>query len=484
MFAASAISSIITNKKYAVRCTKGVKMTAIYILLALCLIVGLSAVALGVYALKKQGLEKRSELNQEMLRKENYLLLTAVEERVENAVRMNNSMLVGSLNAQNDNSKQLQNQFTQFMISMDEKLGRLKDETTRNLNDVKISTASSLKEVRDDNARNLAEIKRDNAEKLERVRSDNEKQLERMRETVDEKLSSTLEQRFNQSFKIVNDRLEEINRTFGELQNLQTGVRDLNNIFKNVKARGTWGEVALDSLLSQILVAGQYEKQVRLTKSSNDAVDFAVKMPGKDDGEVWLPIDVKFPIEDYERLMTASQNADVAGVETASKALAQRIKQEAMSIRDKYIKPPKTTDFAIMYVPTEGLFAELIKRDGLTEALQRDYRIVLCGPTTIAALLNSLQMGFRSVAVEKQSAEIGKLLQSFIKDFGKFSGLLQQTGVKLQQVQDTITKAGKRTEMIQKKLDKVRTFASDEQLEEDVIELLVSASDAYEVIFD
>ena len=196
-------------------------MTAIYILLALCLIVGLSAVALGVYALKKQELEKRSELNQEMLRKENYLLLTAVEERVENAVRMNNSMLVGSLNAQNDNSKQLQNQFTQFMISMDEKLGRLKDETTRNLNDVKIATASSLKEVRDDNARNLAEIKRDNADKLERVRSDNEKQLEKMRETVDEKLSSTLEQRFNQSFKIVNDRLEEINRTFGELQNLQ-----------------------------------------------------------------------------------------------------------------------------------------------------------------------------------------------------------------------------------------------------------------------
>jgi DNA recombination protein RmuC len=486
MFAASAISSInkFTNKKYAVRCTKGVKMTAIYILLALCLIVGLSAVALGVYALKKQGLEKRSELNQEMLREENYRLLTAVDERVENTVRMNNSMLVGSLNAQNDNSKQLQNQFTQFMISMDEKLGRLKDETTRNLNDVKISTASSLKEVRDDNARNLAEIKRDNAEKLERVRSDNEKQLERMRETVDEKLSSTLEQRFNQSFKIVNDRLEEINRTFGELQNLQTGVRDLNNIFKNVKARGTWGEVALDSLLSQILVAGQYEKQVRLTKSSNDAVDFAVKMPGKDDGEVWLPIDVKFPIEDYERLMTASQNADVAGVETASKALAQRIKQEAMSIRDKYIKPPKTTDFAIMYVPTEGLFAELIKRDGLTEALQRDYRIVLCGPTTIAALLNSLQMGFRSVAVEKQSAEIGKLLQSFIKDFGKFSGLLQQTGVKLQQVQDTITKAGKRTEMIQKKLDKVRTFASDEQLEADDIELLEGASDDYAVNFD
>ena len=207
-------------------------------------------------------------------------------------------------------------------------------------------------------------------------------------------------------------------------------------------------------------------------------------MPGKDDGEVWLPIDVKFPIEDYERLMTASQNADVAGVETASKALAQRIKQEAMSIRDKYIKPPKTTDFAIMYVPTEGLFAELIKRDGLTEALQRDYRIVLCGPTTIAALLNSLQMGFRSVAVEKQSAEIGKLLQSFIKDFGKFSGLLQQTGVKLQQVQDTITKAGKRTEMIQKKLDKVRTFASDEQLEADDIELLEGASDDYAVNFD
>ncbi|MCM1306866.1 MAG: DNA recombination protein RmuC [Bacteroides sp.] len=435
-------------------------MTGVYVLLSLCLVVGIAAVGVGVFVLKKLAETKKSDLTAENIREENYRLIEAVDQ----TVRMNNSMLVGPLNVQNDNNKQLQNQFNTFMISTDNKLNALREDLARSLNDVKNSTANSLKEVRDDNARNLAEIKKDNAEKLERVRSDNEKQLEKMRETVDEKLSSTLDQRFNQSFKIVNDRLEEINRTFGELQNLQTGVRDLNNIFKNVKTRGTWGEVALDSLLSQILVQSQYEKQVRLTRGSEDAVDFAIKMPGKGDGEVLLPIDAKFPMEDYERLVAASQNADANEAERAGKALAARIKQEAMSIRDKYVKPPKTTDFAIMYLPTEGLFAEIVKRDGLMETLQNHYRVVVCGPTTLAALLNSLQMGFKSVAIEKRSTEIGKLLNSFIGDFGKFSKLLQQTGDKLQNVQNTLANAEKRTELIQKKLDKVRTFAGDELL--------------------
>lgn len=436
-------------------------MTGVYVLLVLCLIVSAVAVCVGVYAIKKLMDTKKSELTVENLREENYRLVDAVDK----SVAMNNSMLVGSLNAQNEYSKQLQNQFNTFMVSTDNKLNVLRDDLARSLNEVKNSTAGSLKEVRDDNARSLAEIKKDNAEKLERVRIDNERQLEKMRETVDEKLSSTLEQRFNQSFKIVNDRLEEINRAFGELQNLQTGVRDLNNIFKNVKTRGTWGEVALDSLLSQILVSSQYEKQVRITRGSDDAVDFAIKMPGKGDGEVLLPIDAKFPIEDYERLAAASQGADAAEVERAGKTLATRIKQEAMSIRDKYIKPPRTTDFAIMYLPTEGLFAEIVKRDGLMEALQTQYRVVVCGPTTLAALLNSLQIGFKSVAIEKRSTEIEKLLNSFIGDFGKFSKLLQQTGDKLQSVQKTLSNAEKRTVHIQKKLDKVRTFAGDDLID-------------------
>lgn len=447
-------------------------MTAIYILLALCLAVGIAAIVIGVYALKKFGSAKRSELDINTLRDENYRLLNEVDK----SIGMNNSMLVGSLSAQNENSKILQDQFAAFMRDTDAKLGAIRNDIASNLSDVKNATAQSLKEVRDDNARSLAEIKKDNADMLERVRADNEKQLEKMRATVDEKLSSTLETRFNQSFKIVNDRLEEINRTFGELQNLQTGVRDLNNIFKNVKTRGTWGEVALDSLLSQILVPNQYKKQVRLTRGSDDAVDFAIVMPGKGDGEVLLPIDAKFPFEDYERLASASQNADAVEVERASKALAMRIKQEAMSIRDKYIKPPKTTDFAIMYLPTEGLYAEVIRRDGLMETLQNQFRIVVCGPTTLAALLNSLQMGFRSVALEKNSAEIRKLLQSFIGDFGKFSDLLQATGNKLAGVQTTIANAEKRTEIIQKKLDRVSSFASDDAIEGGTTELLTDAA--------
>ena len=416
-------------------------MEAIYILLAICILLGLAAVVLGALALKRSADKKSANLSVEDIRDENYRL----KEAIDNTVRMSHSMLVGAINNQNENSKSLQAQFATFMTSVNAQLDKLKDDIARSLADVRTAMAQSMKEVREDNA----------------------KQLDRMRETVDEKLSSTLEQRFNNSFKIVNDRLEEINRTFSELQNLQTGVRDLNNIFKNVKTRGTWGEVALDSLLSQILAPTQYDRQVRITRGSDDAVDFAIKMPGKGDGEVLLPIDAKFPVEDYERLVTASQNADPVAVESAGKALANRIRQEAMSIRDKYIKPPKTTDFAIMYLPTEGLYAEMIKRDGLIEGLQNQYRIVVCGPTTIAALLNSLQMGFKSVAIEKRSTEIGKLLQSFIVDFGKFSKLLQQTGDKLTAVQSTLANAEKRTEIIQKKLDKVSGFVEDDGLPAD-----------------
>ena len=239
-------------------------------------------------------------------------------------------------------------------------------------------------------------------------------------------------------------------------------MSDLNKIFKNVKTRGTWGEVALENLLAQILVPEQYDKQVRLTRGSDDAVDFVIKMPGKGEGEVLLPIDAKFPVEDYARLAEAADRADVEGIEAAGKALAARVKSDAMSIRDKYVKPPKTTDFAIMYLPTEGLYAEVIKRYGLVEEIQNKYRVVVCGPTTIAALLNSLQMGFKSVAIEKRSTEIGKLLQSFLVDFAKFSALLKQTGDKLSKVQTTLTNAENRTEIIRKKLNKVSSLTGEE----------------------
>lgn len=427
-------------------------MTAVYVLLAINIVIGLAAIAIGVLALRGGG-RRGPDIGVSDLREETRYL----EETIDRSVRSSNSMLAGAINAQNasqsENSRQLQERFDRFMIATDTKLDKIREDTARSLNEVKTANAANLKEVRDDNAKNLADIKKDNAI-----------QLEKMRETVDEKLSSTLEQRFNQSFKIVNDRLEEINRTFGELQNLQTGVSDLNKIFKNVKTRGTWGEVALESLLAQILAPEQYDRQVRLTRGSEDAVDFVIRMPGKGDGEVLLPIDAKFPIEDYSRLAEAADRADTEGIEAASKALATKVKQDAMSIRDKYVKPPKTTDFAIMYLPTEGLYAEIIKRDGLVEDIQNRYRVVVCGPTTIAALLNSLQMGFKSVAIEKRSTEIGKLLTAFIGDFAKFSRLLKQTGDKLDSVRTTLTKAEERSGMIEKRLTKVQTITGEEPL--------------------
>lgn len=422
-------------------------MTAVYVLLAISIILSLAAAVAAVLAFVNAKKKSGGAITAKDIREENFML----KEAVDTSIKVNNSMLVGAINAQNDNSKNLQERFDRFMLSTDAKLESVRADVARSLNEVKNANAANIKEVRDDNARNLAKIQADNAQ-----------QLEKMRQTVDEKLSSTLEQRFNQSFKIVNDRLEEINRTFGELQNLQTGVSDLNKIFKNVKTRGTWGEVALENLLAQILVPEQYDKQVRLTRGSDDAVDFVIKMPGKGEGEVLLPIDAKFPVEDYARLAEAADRADVEGIEAAGKALAARVKSDAMSIRDKYVKPPKTTDFAIMYLPTEGLYAEVIKRYGLVEEIQNKYRVVVCGPTTIAALLNSLQMGFKSVAIEKRSTEIGKLLQSFLVDFAKFSALLKQTGDKLSKVQTTLTNAENRTEIIRKKLNKVSSLTGEE----------------------
>jgi len=378
---------------------------------------------------------------------------------VEVNIKMGNSMLAGSINAQNDNIK-----------AMGERIDRFMYNTQRGLEDVKTTTAQSIANLRLANEQSIKEMKEDNA-----------KQLDKMRETVDEKLSATLEQRFNQSFKIVNDRLEEINRTFGELQNLQTGVSDLNRIFKNVKTRGTWGEVALENLLAQILAPEQYQKQVRIKRGSEDMVDFVIRMPGKGDDEVMLPIDAKFPVEDYARLVEASEKGDVDGVESASKALAARVKAEAMSIRDKYVVPPRTTDFAIMYLPTEGLYAEVIKREGLVEDIQNKFRVVVCGPTTIAALLNSLQMGFRSVAIEKRSTEIGKLLQSFMSDFAMFTKYLRQTGDRLDSVKKSLENAEERTRIIGKKLNKVNSLSDEKG--PDMQTLLESAPDG-EITFE
>lgn len=433
-------------------------MTGLYVIGAISAVLALIAIVLLALDLKKRsGVSDAQSVRMEDVRAENERL----KNDVENSIKVNNIMITGAINAQANSISALGERMDRFAVSTQQGLANVTQSTQQALAAQAQSTQQGLADVKQSTAKSISDLRLANAESIKEMKQDNAVQLDKMRQTVDEKLSATLEQRFNQSFKIVNDRLEEINRTFGELQNLQTGVNDLNRIFKNVKTRGTWGEVSLESLLSQILAPEQYAKQVRIKRGSEDMVDFVIRMPGKTDEEVWLPVDAKFPVEDYARLVEASEKGDPDGVESASKALAQRVKAEAMSIRDKYIAPPKTTDFAIMYLPTESLYAEVLRREGLVEDIQNKFRIVVCGPTTIAALLNSLQMGFKSVAIEKRSTEIGKLLQGFMTDFAMFTKLLQQTGDKIDGVRKTLENAEKRTMIIGKKLNKINSISDE-----------------------
>jgi len=296
-------------------------------------------------------------------------------------------------------------------------------------------------------------------ERLGEIQTDTAKKLEEMRKTVDEKLHATLEQRLGESFKQVSDRLEQVHRGLGEMQSLATGVGDLKRVLTNVKARGTWGEVQLGSLIEQVLTPDQYARNVSTIPSSRDLVEFAIKLPGKDEGApVWLPVDAKFPVEDYQRLMDAQDRADAEQVEQAAKALEARIKQEAKTIRDKYIAPPHTTDFGIMFLPTEGLYAEVLRRPGLADFIQREYRVIVSGPTTFAAVLNSLQMGFRTLVIEQRASEIWVLLGAVKTEFGKFGDVIEATQKKLDQASEQFEKVGQRTRAINRRLKGVEAL--------------------------
>lgn len=292
--------------------------------------------------------------------------------------------------------------------------------------------------------------------RLTAIQSDNAQKLEEMRRTVDEKLHATLEQRLGESFKLVSERLEQVHRGLGEMQGLAAGVGDLKRVLSNIKTRGTWGEVQLGALLEQLLTAEQFAANFPTKPGSNERVDFAIRLPGKDDGAVvWLPIDAKFPIEDYQRLIEAQ---DPAEIEEAAKAIEMRIRSEAKSIRDKYVAPPHTTDFALLYLPVEGLYAEVLRRPGLAELLQREYRVSLAGPTTLAALLNSLQMGFRTLAIEQRSAEVWAVLGAVKSEFGKFGEALAHTRKKLEEASNSIVKAETRTRQLSRKLKEVEAL--------------------------
>lgn len=301
-------------------------------------------------------------------------------------------------------------------------------------------------------------------EQLDKVRQENGTKLEEMRKTVDEKLHDTLEKRLGESFKQVSERLEQVHKGLGEMQQLATGVGDLKKVLSNVKVRGTWGEIQLGTLLEQILTPEQYVVHAKPKPRSQETVEFAIKLPGSNDsdGPVLLPIDAKFPREDYERLIDASEKGDVAGVEAATKQLEARLRQEARDIRDKYIAPPYTTDFAILYLPTEGLYAEALRRPGLSESLQRDCRVILAGPTTLAALLNSLQMGFRTLAIQKRTSEVWKVLSAVKRKFESFGETFAKVQKKIQDADKALDEARNNTRIIGNTLNNVDNISEAE----------------------
>ncbi len=311
------------------------------------------------------------------------------------------------------------------------------------------------------NEQRLNEMRRTLDENMVRLQGENEKKLEQIRVTVDEKLNSTLDKRLGESFRTVSERLEQVYKGLGEMQNLAAGVGDLKKVLTNVKTRGVWGEVQLASLLEQYLAPGQYDVNVAVKPSSAERVEFAVRLPGRGDGDqvVYLPIDSKFPMEDYRRLMDASEAGDKDGTDAATAALVAAIKNEARRIHSKYIDPPHTTDFAIMFLPVEGLYAEVLRQNGIVEWLQNEYRIVVTGPTTLLALLNSLQMGFRTIAIEKRSSEVWELLGAVKTEFGKFAVLLDKTQKRLRMASDSIEDAARKTRTIQRKLSGVQALS-------------------------
>jgi DNA recombination protein RmuC len=305
------------------------------------------------------------------------------------------------------------------------------------------------------------------------LQEENGSKLDQMRQVVDEKLQTTLEKRLGESFKMVSERLEQVHQGLGEMQSLASNVGDLKKVLTNVKTRCTWGEVQLESLLQQVLTPEQYAKNVATKKGSEDRVEFAIRLPGREDGnggQVWLPVDAKFPQEDYQRLVEAFEQGNVSLAEDASKSLENRIKLEAKNIRDKYLDPPYTTDFGLMFLPTEGLYAEVARRPGLMDILQRDYRIIVSGPNTFAALLNSLQMGFKTLAIEKRSSEVWGLLGVVKNEFGKFATLLEKTQKKIQEAGNTIEDAAKKTRTIERKLRGVESAPGAQSGLEDSVE--------------
>jgi DNA recombination protein RmuC len=334
-----------------------------------------------------------------------------------------------------------------------DEMGRSRDES-----------ATAAKTQREELGASLESVRAIVDVRLKQLQEDNSKQIDKMRATVDEKLQGTLEKRLGESFKLVSDRLEQVHQGLGAMRQLASDVGGLQKVLANVKTRGSWGEVQLGALLEQVLTADQFARNVKTREDSNEHVEFAVKLPGDQNGApVWLPIDAKFPTEDYQRLIAAQDEGNVPAIEEAMKSLETQLKRSAKDICQKYINPPRTTDFALLFLPTEGLYAEAIRRIGLVEQVQRDCRVIFAGPTTLAALLNSLQMGFRTLAIQKRSSEVWNLLAGVKTEFGKFGEALADVKTKLDQAARNVDHVAVRSRAISKKLRDVEELPSNPQ---------------------
>lgn len=357
-------------------------------------------------------------------------------------------------------------QMTQtIMQSFGELISRNQKDSAENLDKRLADLSQRFSYMAQENEQKLEQIRTAMEKKIGDLTAENNRQLEEMRRTVDEKLQKTLDDRITQSFKLVNDRLEQVYKGLGEMQNLAVGVGDLKKVLSNVKTRGILGEVQLGAILEQILSPEQYEENVITRSTGNDRVEFAVKLPGDDERTVWLPIDAKFPAESYSRLVDAYDTGDPAAIEEAAKNLERVIKSEAKDIHTKYIEPPYTTDFGIMFLPFEGLYAEVVRR-GMLEVLQREYKVNIAGPTTMAALLNSLQMGFKTLAIQKHSGEVWEVLGAVKTEFGNFSKVLESARKRLRLADEDLEKlVGTRTRAIERKLRGVESLSAPESSE-------------------
>lgn len=346
-----------------------------------------------------------------------------------------------------------------------ESLGEVRRDNEARLETIRATVDDKISSLSQSNRLMHSQLQAALREELELLRVGNEAKLEKMRETVDEKLQGTLEKRLGESFELVSKRLEMVQQGLGEMQNLAADVGGLKRVLTNVKSRGTWGEVQLSRQLEDILTAEQYAQNVVIKPETRDSVEFAVKMPGHDETPVYLPIDSKLPQEDYERLLDAQESGDKEAIEKASKALDRAIVEQAKLISSKYIAPPYSTDFAIMYLPTEGLFAEVVRRPGLASKLQTEHRVLVTGPTTLMSLLNSLQMGFRTLAIEARSSEVWQVLSAAKAEFRKYGDVWDKLGKQLSAAQNTVQSAGTRTRAVERTLREVENLPDEPVLE-------------------